>query len=391
MLANILSGLDRQSFAPIVVCPAGDVVPQLESVGAEVWVSPKPIHQFLHYTGYARAAFHPSFIWHAYGMWRDSRYWQALFRKSGARVVVLNALTLAPLAYAARRAGARVICVVQETRVKGAFGVRTKWLSQLLSGEMDGVVFISEYDRIQWDCRAPVVKVIPNWVDLSAYNRHYPAHDARRELGIPPTAKVALMMGGVSQIKGTLPLVRAAARLRAIDDFFVLIAGYSSPADASQLSALHRGLLKLRRAMGVEYHQRVLRAIKLSGMADRIRFLGMRRDVSVLYAAADVIVFPSTVPHQARPVLEAGAMAKPVVVPDFEQTREFVRDRDNGLTYRPGDVRDLADAIASILSNQELATALGASNYEQTAKFHNSAVNVAEFNELLGAVAAATS
>ncbi len=382
MLANIISALDKTAFEPVVVCPEGDGNRQLSSAGAEIIISPRPIYQFLHYTGYSPTILNPYFIKHAFMLWHDQAFWENYIRDSGAEIVCLNAMTLSPMARAARRAGTKVLCIVQETAVRGCLGLRTAWLNHILTSWMDAVVFISQFDRDKSKCRAPLVEVIPNWVDRTVFDHSISQQQARTELCIPQEASVILMMGGIDKLKGTLPLVEAAAKLPTEDKCLIIVAGYSGPISMAPLDILQRIRYTLRRCLGQEYREQVLRAIAEYKLGERIRFIGMQSDVARLYAAADILVFPAVRPHQARPVLEAGAMAKPVVVPDFPQTREFVVDGFNGITYRPGDTEAIAEGLHALLADRKLAQTIGANNYYVTCEKHDGAKNAAKFQSV---------
>jgi glycosyltransferase involved in cell wall biosynthesis len=382
MLANIIAALDKRKFEPVVVCPYGDGNEQLVAAGAEVLIAPKPIYQFSHYTGYSTAAVNPFFIKNFFLILRDQSFWENYIRSSEADIVCLNAITLAPMARSARRAGAKVLCTVQETTVRGMFGLRTAWLYHILSTQMDAVVFISEFDRAKAACKAPIVEVIPNWVDLAIFDRSSPQERARRELSIPQDSRVVLMMGGIDKLKGTLQLVQAAARLSKIEQLLFIVAGYAGPLDLRSATPFQRLRFALRRLLGLEYRKRVLRAVAVNDLGERVRFIGMHTDVPQLYAAADILVFPATKPHQARPVLEAGAMAKPVVVPDFPQTKEFVSHGVNGLTYTPGEVKSLTEALLTLLVDKALARTIGIDNFLKTCERHDGASNAARFEDV---------
>lgn len=381
MLANIISAIDKKIFEPVVVCPEGDGNEQLRGSGARVIVTPRPIYQFLHYTGYSPSFFNPYFIKHALMLWRDRGFWETFIRESGAKIVCLNAMTLSPMAYAAKKAGASVLCIFQETAVRGWLGLRTRWLYHILSSWMEAVVFISNYDRVKSNCRAPLVEVIPNWINLDEFNRAYPMDRARYELDIPQDSRVILMMGGIDTVKGTLQLIRAVAMLADIPELMVVIAGYSGPVNMDSYDALIRLRTKLRRMVGQEYRQKVFDTIEKKGLSDRIRFVGMQSDVVRIYAAADILVFPATRPHQARPVLEAGAMGKPVVVPDFPQTHEFIENGYNGLTY-PHDVGSLAAALRKLIEDPALARVMGENNFGNTCTHHNESLNAEKFQRI---------
>ncbi|MHB9131490.1 MAG: glycosyltransferase family 4 protein [Armatimonadota bacterium] len=381
MLTNIINALDRTRFTPVVVCPSGEVVHQLASMGVEVHVAPRPIYQFTHISGYQYPFFHPAFLRGALMQWHDATFWRDYIKESGAEIVHLNAVTLAPMAWSARAAGARVLCCVQETTVHGWLGLRTCWLRHLLSTLMDAVVFISEFDRHAADCRAPVVEVIPNWLNLAAFEPAFPASIVRRQFDIPLDGCVVLMMGGIDQLKGTLPLLHAIARLQEIPDVYLLLAGNCQPV-SSGVTGWRQWRQVIHQWTGRSYWHRTMAFIQRKRLTERVRFAGMQANVAPLYAAADVVAFPATRPHQARPVLEAGAMKKPVVVTDFPQIREFVQDGVNGLLVRPGDTAGLASAFRRLLTDTVLAAQLGEANYRQTLAKHQRVVNAPRFQSI---------
>ena len=121
--------------------------------------------------------------------------------------------------------------------------------------------------------------------------------------------------------------------------------------------------------------------------AGHLRFLGVRRDVPQLIAATDIIVFPSTVPHFARPVIEASAMAKPVIASDIGGPRELVVPDETGLLIPPDNPEKLATAIVSLLDDPEMMTQMGEKGYQRATNKFDSKVNsertYAVYDELL--------
>jgi glycosyltransferase involved in cell wall biosynthesis len=318
-------------------------------------------------------------------MVRSYPFWRDYLRRQEPDVIQLDAKTLAPLLHACRPSGSRVLCVVQETAVRGWLGLRSASFRSLLS-KMDGVMFISDYDRQKARCRAPIVEVIPNWVEIGPTPEPADVIEARRKLGLPEDAKVVLMMGGISHLKGTLTLVEAAAHLHDMDRLVVCIAGYEETPQAPR-PAVRAALGRFRRPTTSDRHQ-VFDAMERHGLKQRVRFLGMRADVLPLYVAADVVVFPATGPHQARPVLEAGSAGKPVVVSDFPNIAEFVVHDVNGLTFAPGDSAALAVQLRRVLGDRDLAQRLGHHNREMTLARHDARVNGRRYASLLERLAA---
>ena len=107
--------------------------------------------------------------------------------------------------------------------------------------------------------------------------------------------------------------------------------------------------------------------------------------MSPFYAAADIVIFPSTEPHQARPVYEAGASCKPCVISDFPNTAEFAKDGVNVLTFRPGDAKALADCVER-LCDRQLYYSLANNGHDMCEKYHNIETLGREIRELLQSI-----
>lgn len=84
-----------------------------------------------------------------------------------------------------------------------------------------------------------------------------------------------------------------------------------------------------------------------------IVYLGVSDDVRDEIAKADCIVLPSYREGTPRTLLEAAAMAKPIVATDAVGCREVVDDASNGFLCRVRDAEDLAEKMARMLSLTE--------------------------------------
>ena len=81
-----------------------------------------------------------------------------------------------------------------------------------------------------------------------------------------------------------------------------------------------------------------------------ISYWGTSTDVRVQLAQADCVVLPSYREGTPRTLLEAAAMARPLVATDVPGCREVVRDGLNGLLCQPRDPQDLAKKMARMLA-----------------------------------------
>lgn len=100
-------------------------------------------------------------------------------------------------------------------------------------------------------------------------------------------------------------------------------------------------------------------------------------DVRPHIAAADVIVLPSYREGLSRVLLEASAMARPIVTTDVPGCRDIVRDGENGFLCRAQDAGSLAQALGRAASlDDEAWRAMGRRGRERVvAEFSQEKVN----------------
>jgi glycosyltransferase involved in cell wall biosynthesis len=96
------------------------------------------------------------------------------------------------------------------------------------------------------------------------------------------------------------------------------------------------------------------------GIASRLIFLGVRRDVGELMAALDVFVMPSLWEGLPLALILAMGAGLPVVATAVAGIPEVVTDGETGWLVPPGDSTALARALAAALGDRERAKAVGA-------------------------------
>lgn len=106
-------------------------------------------------------------------------------------------------------------------------------------------------------------------------------------------------------------------------------------------------------------------------LQDRVIFLGQRRDIPQLLSLVDIFVLPSDCEGFPNVLLEAMAMAKPVVATRVGGTSELVEEGITGLLVEAGNPRLLADAIARLIDNPQMATAMGLRGRQQVEQAFN--------------------
>jgi glycosyltransferase involved in cell wall biosynthesis len=98
--------------------------------------------------------------------------------------------------------------------------------------------------------------------------------------------------------------------------------------------------------------------VRARGCDDLVRFLGFRKDLPDLMAAADLVVLPSVAEAFGLVLAEALFLGTPVVATRAGGITEIVEDGVDGVLVPPADSVALAGAIASLLACPERRRAL---------------------------------
>jgi glycosyltransferase involved in cell wall biosynthesis len=95
------------------------------------------------------------------------------------------------------------------------------------------------------------------------------------------------------------------------------------------------------------------------GIAERVTFLGYRDALLPVYATFDVFMMSSRREGLPNSILEAMAMALPVVTTDVAGAKELVMDGQTGFVLPQGDVHGLAQALIDLIDNDYLRLCMG--------------------------------
>ncbi|HVV24876.1 MAG TPA: glycosyltransferase [Pseudonocardiaceae bacterium] len=158
----------------------------------------------------------------------------------------------------------------------------------------------------------------------------------------PGDGRTVLFVGRLDEEKRVHELLRAAALL---PDIRVELVGDGNCRAA--LSALAAGL----------------------GIADRVTFLGFVSDEDLVaaYRRCAVFCMPGVAELQSLATMEAMAAGRPVVAADAVALPHLVAPGHNGFLFPPGDVRALADRIATLFGQPGALATMGAASREMIA------------------------
>ena len=384
-LLYLLRQLDRHRFEPIVVTlKPGPVVDLYRAEGIETHVE----------TGISDFS-HTNLEWYGGREWwrlpgkvlrivPSIMRTREVIRRLAPDIVHLNSSTLAPCAVACAYERVPVVWHIREPLAQGVFGLRRALIRRVIDRVAARVIAISQYDADQLT-PSDRIRVIYNFVDFGQFDRKLSGEDVRREFGISDHAPVVVMLGGVARPKGTHTLIRSVREvLKEAPDTVFLIAGPPpSQGETIGWKAAAKFILGADR-----YARTVQREVETLGDAgSRVVFTGIRQDIPKILAASDVLVFPSSVPHFARPILEAGAMAKPAVASDLGGPRELIVHEETGILVPANDAHALAQTLVDVLTHPERAREMGEAAYTRARRLFdaetNAAATVAVYDELL--------
>lgn len=167
--------------------------------------------------------------------------------------------------------------------------------------------------------------VIYNAVDFAAVEPRADRTAARAELGFGPGHLVLGTLGRLAEQKGQAVLLDAVAR---IDDPSV------------QVFLAGQGPLRA----DLEQHAERL------GLCQRVRFLEVRRDRDLLYAAMDVFVLPSRWEGLSLALVEAAGVGLPVVATDVGGNAEVVGGEAAAWLVPPEDPSALGAALREAIA-----------------------------------------
>lgn len=324
-LLEFLRRMDRSLFEPTVfsTLATGELLPEIEALGVAV-------HEF----GTGRHVLSPQTV-------HDLSRAASFLRRERVEVLscMLGLTTLfGPLV--GRAAGVPVVVNNQRNLTHWFHGgAREKVYGYVCRRVVDAVVVNSSAagDELVSRFGVPRSKVqnVGVGTRLERFNGSAPDEGLRHELGLDG-AKVVGIVGKLSPVKGHRHFLESAALVsRARDDVRFLVVG-----DGPEREKLER------------------RAGEL-GVADSVRFAGVRENVPEVMGLMDVLVLSSLSEGSPNVVLEGMAAGLPIVATRVGGVPELVRDGETGLLVEPGDAAGMAEAALALLDDPGRADAMG--------------------------------
>jgi len=178
---------------------------------------------------------------------------------------------------------------------------------------------------------------IPSGIRFSSFcQKPFDFFEKKRELNIPGNVKVIASVGRLVPVKGHKYFISSMPKIINFfpDACFILFGD----------GPLKEELKKQTRFLGIE---------------DKVKFLGWRADLSEILQIADILVFPSLNEGMGRAIVEAMALAKPVVATKVGGIPDVIIDNYTGLLFPAQDEDALANQVIRLLKDNALAKQLG--------------------------------
>jgi glycosyltransferase involved in cell wall biosynthesis len=306
-------------------------------------------------------------------MWRNSRKLKKIIRDR--QVDIIHARSRAP-AWCAYWASRKTDCKFVTT-FHGYYKIQNAikhWYNSVMT-RGDRVIaishFIADHIRKNYTVEAERVRIIYRGVDLKLF--HSTTHSPERMIKLAkewhlPDEPVILFPGRLTRWKGQDVFIKALEQIPH-RHFFAVILG-----DAKGHHTYRSELEKL---------------IISCGLAGHVRIIPHTQQITDAYRLARIVVATSIAPEPfGRVVLEAQAMARPVIATNQGGPQETVVPNETGWLVQPSNVAELSNVLTFALSMQEEDLRLmGDQAMANAAKFSLDAMcekTLAVYQELLG-------
>ena len=319
--------------------------------------------QIPYYSG-GSTLFRPSFWISIIRTLQQKSYWKTIISRENPDIIIVNSKVLCWMANLFK--GRISICFVRET-MKGNPNSAINMIMRSLLNKFTIVSYLSEYDKVQTNLKKAEAVVAPDFLVAENYLDKLGKLRACNMLNIDSNSFNVAYVGGLSKLKGIDTALKAMNYLKGMEIKLLVAGTYSALIDRKNAKWILRNIARVRSMIFYRYIRKYIEKNDLQAM---LKIIGVQGDISTLYSASDILVFPMSEAHQARPVFEIGFQKKPAIITDFPNIKEFVKSGYNGLVFERNNARELSIAILKLKEDVALRKQLGENNYEYTLKYH---------------------
>ncbi|MFC1894506.1 glycosyltransferase family 4 protein [Candidatus Dependentiae bacterium] len=283
---------------------------------------------------------------------RIAEYW---FDKIKPNFVHLNTSSLTIWAKIAKNQNIPIVFHVREPLSNGYLGLRKMFITKLVAQNSDFILPICKNDAKPWGNNTKV-NIVYNAASPKKFNKNINYDDFLIKHNLKKDSPRILFVGGLSREKGTLIILKAFKKLlKIMPRVQLLVAGYfdlrlKSKVNLKRYFPAQRYKFQVKKALG--------------DINESIVFLGAINNVPQAIAASNIIVFPASQGHFARPIIEAGFMAKPVVASNLPPMDELVINNKTGFLVDPFNYEDWMEKLHALIINKKLNQKMGQAAFD---------------------------
>ena len=221
-----------------------------------------------------------------------------------------------------------------------------RWSYRPTRLHMFAAVSVGLAKELQRDYPGIPIRLAPNGIDV---DRFRPDQEVRRDLrgeqGVAPSDLVALFLGGDWDRKGLAIAIEGLAKASA------------TARRPLNLWVVGRG------------DERSFRAVaERCGIADRVRFFGLRSDPERFCQASDVFVLPTLYETFSLAAFEAAASGLPVLAPAVSGIDELIGQNEAGIVVERTS-ESVGEAIANLAVDVDLRARMGATGRQRASEY----------------------
>jgi L-malate glycosyltransferase len=336
ILLLVLKYLSREKFTAVAICPKGDLAKEIEKLGIPVKI-----------IGQLKAKF----------TWRIDLIFKYLFSLYNTikqlRSEILE--TKPDLIHAnSIRAGLTANLASIGTRLPVFWHIQDELKLHPFSIAIRLLVAVSSRTRLipvsyataesfrgrilQWFGKHVPERIVHNAIEIEKfkYNPEY-RPKIREELGLDDNEFVLGIVGQITPRKGQLELIQTFAKAceQMPSSTLLIIGAPMFNKDSVYLEQLKQTVSRL-------------------GIQERVKFLGLRKDVPAIMQALDVLVVNSKSEALVVVAIEAMACGTPIIATSVGGTKEIIEHKVNGWLTSFGDEKQLIEALSTFSRKPEM-------------------------------------
>jgi len=279
---------------------------------------------------------------------------RGFLQKHPVDLVYVNSSVLWTVAFASKGLGIKTIIHIREQiSNEGLFGIRRTLFRKILEKYSDKLIVLTKASKSQY-LNQDKIRVIYNAVDKEDFLKKQPDKKTlKRILGLPEDGNLIIYVGGALRHKGFEVLLKAFRKISQTEPkVYLLVLGNTT----SPYLPTNNILKRIVRFLFLDDTAKLFQTLVVkTGLEEKIIQVGSQENVHDWLSISDILIFPSTLDHFGRPIIEALALGIPVIASDLPSNNELVQmfqEIDFCKLFENQNDVDLAKIILQVLTSE---------------------------------------